>query len=131
MSPYRVQYNESESDIKNYNFLYKNTKHAKTLSIFWNFSKKKNGWISKIEKCQNIFLDHVTIVIEFNTTNPNPILKITISFAQTPKMPKYCRKFGFLGKYWKISNKRKSSKLLFLFLFFIMYKFHNSYFYNF
>ena len=33
MSPYRVQYTESESDIKNYNFLYKNTKQLNMFSI--------------------------------------------------------------------------------------------------
>ena len=33
MSPYRVQYTESESDIKNYNFLFENTKKVKILSI--------------------------------------------------------------------------------------------------
>ena len=49
MSPYRVQYTESESDIKNYNFLYTNTKQAKTLSknimffsFFGIFQKSKN-----------------------------------------------------------------------------------------
>ena len=31
MSPYRVQYTESESDIKNYNFLYRNTQQTKML----------------------------------------------------------------------------------------------------
>ena len=31
MFPYRAKYTESESDIKNYNSLYKNTKKAKTL----------------------------------------------------------------------------------------------------
>ena len=45
MSPYRVQYTESESDIKNYNFLYKNTKKAKTRS------KQNEKW--KISKIQN------------------------------------------------------------------------------
>ena len=29
--------------------------------------------------------------IDFNTTNPNPILRITISFTKTPKKPKYFR----------------------------------------
>ena len=32
---YRVKYTESKSDIKNYNFFYKNTKNAKLLSNFW------------------------------------------------------------------------------------------------
>ena len=52
MSPYRLKYNESESDIKNYNFLYKNTKKAKTLSkktIFFDFL----GFGGKISKIQN------------------------------------------------------------------------------
>ena len=30
--------------------------------------------------------------IEFNTQNPNPIFKITISFTKTPNKPKYFRK---------------------------------------
>ena len=30
--------------------------------------------------------------IEFNSQNPNPILKITISFTETPKKPKHFRK---------------------------------------
>ena len=30
--------------------------------------------------------------IEFNTQNPNPILKITIPFTKTPKKPKHFRK---------------------------------------
>ena len=34
MSPYRAQYTESESNITNNHFLYKNTQNAKTLSIF-------------------------------------------------------------------------------------------------
>ena len=46
MSPYRFQYNESESDIKKYNSLYKNTKKAKTLS-------KKNETFGKFQKSQN------------------------------------------------------------------------------
>ena len=32
MFPYKVKYNESESDIKNNNLLYKNTKNVKILS---------------------------------------------------------------------------------------------------
>ena len=47
MSPYRFQYNESESDIQNFNFLYKNTKKAKTLS------KTLKKWkVSKIQIVQ-------------------------------------------------------------------------------
>ena len=34
MSIYRVIYTEFEFDITNYNFFYKNTKHAKILAIF-------------------------------------------------------------------------------------------------
>ena len=46
MSPYRVQNTESESDIKNYNFLNKNTPNAKILSNFWMFSKiEKNNFL--------------------------------------------------------------------------------------
>ena len=51
MSPYRVQYNESEYDIKNNNFLYKNIKNDKTFSntsiivCFW--ENQKNITFSK------------------------------------------------------------------------------------
>ena len=34
MSPYRVQYNEFESDIQIYNLFYKNTKQVKILSKY-------------------------------------------------------------------------------------------------
>ena len=44
MSPYRLKHNESESNIKNYNSLYKNTKKAKTLST----TLKKHQKIPKI-----------------------------------------------------------------------------------
>ena len=40
--------------------------------------------------------------IELNTQNPNPKLKTIISFTETPKMPKYFRKFR------KIENRRIS-----------------------
>ena len=36
--------------------------------------------------------------IEFNTLNPNPILKITISFTKTPPKSKY---FLFFNLFWK------------------------------
>ena len=39
---------------------------------------------------KNIF--NLCLYIEFNTQNPNPILKITISFTKTPKKPKHYRK---------------------------------------
>ena len=39
--------------------------------------------------------------IEFNTQNLNPILKITISFTKTQKMPKYFRNVGTLSKHRK------------------------------
>ena len=61
--------------------------------------------------------------IEFNTQNPNPILKITISFTKTPKKPKHFRKNE---KIWKISKIQNFQKLKFLFC--ILYTFHNSYF---
>ena len=48
MSPYRLKHNESESNIKNYNFLYKNTKKAKTLS-----KKRKNGKFQKSKISKN------------------------------------------------------------------------------
>ena len=38
MSPYRLQYNESESNINKYNFFYKSTKHVKILSVCWKCS---------------------------------------------------------------------------------------------
>ena len=65
--------------------------------------------------------------IDFNTTNPNPILKITISFTKTPKKQKHSRKKrknrNILEKF-KIQNVQKP-KLLFC----ILYTFHNLYFY--
>ena len=39
---------------------------------------------------KNIF--NPCLYIEFNTQNPNPILKITIPFTKTPKKPKHFRK---------------------------------------
>ena len=42
--------------------------------------------------------------IEFNTQNPNPISKITISFTKTPKKPKYFRKQRNNSKKIKKSN---------------------------
>ena len=44
---YRVKYTESESDIQNYNFFYKNTPKAKILSNLFNI-------FEQIEKIQNI-----------------------------------------------------------------------------
>ena len=61
--------------------------------------------------------------IESNTTNPNPIFKITISFTKTQKKPKHCRKKRFFGKISKIQNFQKPKNL-----FCILYTFHNSYF---
>ena len=56
MSPYRFQYNESESDIKDYNFFYKNTKKAKALSNIWLFLYFwENFENSKISKHTIIF----------------------------------------------------------------------------
>ena len=40
MFPYRVKYTESESDIKNYKFFYKNSKNAKILSKFGEIFEK-------------------------------------------------------------------------------------------
>ena len=42
MSPYRLQYNESESDIKKFNFLYKNTKKTEHFRFFVKVSKIEN-----------------------------------------------------------------------------------------
>ena len=39
MFPYRVQYNESESDIQNNNLLYKNTSNDKILSKSWKVNR--------------------------------------------------------------------------------------------
>ena len=66
MSPYRLKYNESESNIKNYNFLYKNTKKAKTLS------KQTN------KKSENF---------------KNPKFSIFGNFEKYPKLEKSCRKY--------------------------------------
>ena len=62
MFPYRVWYTESESDIKNYNFLYKNTKKAKTLSKNWKFWEFfKNPKFSKTQ----FFIWHSVYVPQF------------------------------------------------------------------
>ena len=61
--------------------------------------------------------------IEFNTLNPNPILKITISFTKTPNKSKYF--IFFENKKWKSSKIQNLQKLKFLFG--IMYTFHNSF----
>ena len=45
--------------------------------------------------------------IEFNTQNPNPIFKITISFTKTPKKPKHFRKKRNCSKYF--GNFQKST----------------------
>ena len=58
--------------------------------------------------------------IEFNTTNPNTILKITISFIKHQN-GKILSIFYFLKVFEKSEKKTQC-------LFCIMYKFHNSYF---
>ena len=57
MSPYRVQYNESEYDIKIYNFLYKSTKKTNTFEKLENvvFFEK----LLKIKKTQTFILYYV------------------------------------------------------------------------
>ena len=101
MLPYRVQYTESESDITNYNFLYKNTKQVKILSIFLNFW----GQFQKSEIFKNSNF-HLVLCIR-------SIIHIWLSI--------------FL--IWKISKIQHFQKLNFLFG--VMYTFHNSYLYNF
>ena len=54
-------------------------------SIFWFGGRFFRFWGSK--KIFNLCFN-----IEFNTPNPNPILKITISFTKTPTNPKHFRK---------------------------------------
>ena len=51
MSPYRLQYNESESNIKIYNLLCKNTNNAKTVSNSLIFSKIEQFKKLKILLC--------------------------------------------------------------------------------
>ena len=63
MFSYRVKYTESESDIQNYTFFYKNTKNAKILSNFGNFletnrkieNKKKDLFCNMYELYNSIF----------------------------------------------------------------------------
>ena len=59
--------------------------------------------------------------IELNTTYPNTILKVTISFTQTPTMPNY---FRFFLVFLFLKNRTFPKTHM---LFCIMYKFHNSY----
>ena len=63
------------------------TKIVHTSGIFFDFWGVEffNFLVSK-----NIF--NLCHHIEFNTQNPNPILKITISFTKTPKKPKHFQK---------------------------------------
>ena len=50
--------------------------------------------------------------IELNTKNPNPILKITIHFTKTPKMPKYFRNVVI---FWKVFEKNENvQKIVFI-----------------
>ena len=58
-------------------------------------------------------------------TNPNPILKITISLTQTPQMPKYFREFGKCSKHRNNSTQFKLFKTLCCH----MYKLYNSFLY--
>ena len=57
---------------------------------------------------KNIF--NPCLYIEFNTENPNPILKITISFTKTPKKPKHFRKKRKFCKYFGKFQKPKFFK---------------------
>ena len=59
--------------------------------------------------------------IGLNTQIPNPIFKITMFIQNIAKMPKYFR---------NVVNSWKQTKVFKLFkvLFYILYKFHNSYF---
>ena len=59
--------------------------------------------------------------IDFNTTTPNPILKNTISFTQTPTTKTLSI---FLIFFWNNSKMQNLQKLNFLFG--IMYTFHSS-----
>ena len=105
---------------------------------------------------KNIF--NPCLYIEFNTKNPNPILKITICFTKTPKKPKHFRnkrkKIGKFQKsksfknpnfYFEFSTRSTIHNFYYFFwlitvfeqihnfqkpkfLFCILYTFHNSYF---
>ena len=58
MLPYRVQYNEFEYDIKNYNLLHKIAKNAKILSICWiigEFFQTKNRKLKNVQKLHFLF----------------------------------------------------------------------------
>jgi hypothetical protein len=57
---------------------------------------------------KNIF--NPCLYIEFNTQNPNPILKITIPFTKTPKKPKHFRKKRKFSKYFGKFQKSKMFK---------------------
>ena len=64
MFPYRVKYTESESDIKNSNFLYKNTKHVKILSILGGKTKiLKNNNCNMYKLHNSYFVICVNFVI--------------------------------------------------------------------
>ena len=77
--------------------------------------------------------------IEFNTTNPNPIFKSTISFIQTPEMPNYFRKLGNFWMFWKIQKSKnyKKSNVYFVLcissiirIFYLLWKLYFCTFYN-
>ena len=53
--------------------------------------------------------------IDLNTTNPNPILKITIPFTKTPTKPKHFRTYFKNPKFSKIQKKLSFSKVFWLF----------------
>ena len=86
MIPYRVKYTESESDIKNSNWFYKNTQKVKILSVFY-----KNG---NFQKSKNFKNSHFYLVLCIRS-----IIHILLSI--------------FL--FWKISKMRNVQKLNFLF----------------
>ena len=65
-------------------------------SHFWEIVRFSGG---RFGGSKNIF--NLCYHIELNTQNPNLILKITIPFTKTPKMPKYFRSFGKIRKYQK------------------------------
>ena len=95
--------------------MYENCSH------FWEIFRFRGVDVFDFLGSKNIF--NLCHHIEFNTQNPNPILKITIPFTKTPKKPKHFRKKRKISKIHKIQNFQKPK-----FLFCILYTFHNSYF---
>jgi hypothetical protein len=106
---------------------YKNPKNIppnvsyENCSHFWDLFRFRGVEFLDFLESKNIFkpCHH----IEFNTQNPNPILKITIPFTKTPTKTKHFRikrNFSkYFGKFQKNVRKPK-------FVFCILYTFHNS-----